>query len=368
MKVSCTQENLQRGLNMVSHLASKNVNLPILNNILIKAQEGGVLLASTNLEIGIRCQVRGKIEEPGDFTVPANIFSNYIGLLNSERVDLTVAGTELKVETERQKSKIKGESAAEYPILPEMDKVKEYTVKTTEFKEGLQQVAFAASLDDTRPEISGILFNFKDGDLTLAATDSYRLAEKKIASVGKGGEQQIIVPQKSILELLRILSLISEEEIKIYVNDNQVLFQAQEVELLSRLIEGNYPEYQQILPANFKSSLVVDKEELLKAVKSASLFSKSGINDVNLKLDSRAQEMIFTTANSQLGENEVHLAAEIKGDDNDIVFNYHYLIEGVNNLAGAEVVMELVDGSNPALFREKEAAGKYLYIIMPIKQ
>lgn len=367
MKISCTQENLQHGLNLVSHLATKNVNLPILSNVLLKAENTGLVLASTNLEMAIRCKVRSKVDIEGVFTVPANLLTNYIGLLNTERIDLEVEGPELKIISENQKTKMRGEGGAEFPIIPEVTREQEYILKKQDLTEGLSQVVFAASLDDTRPEIAGVLFDFTALGLTLAATDSYRLAEKKL-NLNKGGkEQKIIIPQASLSELLRVLSAVHEEEIKIYVTENQVLFSVGEVELISRIIEGNYPDYTQIIPKQYKTTIFLHKTEFTKVIKGASLFSKAGINDVNLHFSPEKQEITISAVNNQLGESVMRIAGEITGDSNDIVFNYRYLLDGLSNLSGEEIKLEILDNSNPGLFRARQGED-YLYIIMPIRQ
>ncbi len=365
MKFSCTQENLQRGLGLVSHLANKNVNLPILNNVLLKTEDGGLVLATTNLEIGVKCQIRGKIESEGSFTVPAGLLNNYVGLLKSDRVDIEKEGTELKVYTDKQKTKIKGEGANEFPIIPEVERKDCYKIKREDFQKGLSQVVFAASMDDTRPEISGVLFNFQGSKLVLAATDSYRLAEKKLDLERPGPDKKVIIPQFTLTEVLRILSSSSEESVEMCLTENQVLFIVGDVELVSRVIEGNYPDYEQIIPKENKTSVMVSKDELGQAVKAVSLFSKAGINDVNFKINQN--EIELSAVNAQLGENVSNVMAEVAGETNDIVFNYNYLLDGLNNLVGDKVGLEIIDGTNPGIFRSMED-DRYLYIIMPIKQ
>lgn len=368
MKISCTQENLHRGLNIISHLAAKNTNLPILNNVLIKTKEGGVNLSATNLEIGINCVVRAKVEKEGIFTVPANLLANFISLLNNEeKVDIELINKELVINSGKQKTKIKGEDASEFPLIPEVAREEKYVVSCADLKQALSQVAFASSLDETRIEISGVLFNFNDQGLTMAATDSYRLAEKKIPCKEKGKDKQIIVPQRAAAELLRILAVTTEEDVHIYTNDNQILFSLDQVEIISRLIEGNYPDYTQIIPKQEKTKVIIEKGELIKIIKRAALFSKSGINDVNLEINAEKQEMVVKSASSLVGENINELAVRTEGEDNSIVFNYRYLLDGLNNLLGDKAVLKIIDSSSPGVF-QGEKQDDYLYIIMPIKQ
>lgn len=369
MKISCTQENLNYGLNIVGHLAIKNSNLPILNNVLLKTQEGGLLLSATNLEIGINCKIRAKIDSNGLFTIPANLLSNFVNLLNNEeKVDLELVNKEMVIKSGQQETKIKGEDASEFPLIPEIKKENKIMVKSEDLKTALGQIIFAVSLDKTRIEISGVLMNFSQKKLTLAATDSYRLAEKKISIKEGGMNQQIIIPQKTAQELLRILQLLPiEEYVEVYINDNQALFVVNQVELVSRLIEGNYPDYQQIIPQEHKTSVIVNIKDFVKIIKRAALFSKIGINDVDLSFNEEKQSIIVKSANSQLGENVSEMEAVIKGAGNNIVFNYRYLLDGLSNLAEEKVVLKIINNSNPGLFCG-EGAEDYLYLIMPIRQ
>jgi DNA polymerase-3 subunit beta len=369
MKLSCTQENLNHGLSLVGHLAIKNSNLPILNNILIKTQEGGLLLSATNLEIGVNCKIRAKIEDNGIFTIPANLLTNFINLLNTEeKVDIELINKELIIKSGQQKTKIKGEDATEFPLIPEIKKENKNIVKSEDLKKALSQVVFAASLDETRVEISGILMNFKGKELVLAATDSYRLAEKQVNFKEKNFNQQFIIPQRTAQELLRILQLLPiEEDVVIYVNDNQVLFEINQVELISRLIEGNYPDYQQIIPKEYKTTISVNIKDFTRVIKRAALFSKIGINDVDLLFDTEKQLIVVKSANNQLGENVSEQEAVIKGEGNNIVFNYRYLLDGLSNIDAERVEIKIINNSNPGLFQGKEV-DDYLYIIMPIRQ
>ncbi|MHA1757638.1 MAG: DNA polymerase III subunit beta [Promethearchaeota archaeon] len=373
MKISCTQENLNQGLFIVSHIAGKNINLPILNNILLKTESGVLKLFATNLEIGISCIIRGKIEEEGEFTVPAKIISDYVNLLPKERVDIQLEDQNLKIECNNFKTKIRGVSATDFPLIPQIEKENPYICDAGALKQALAQVIFAVSSNETRPEISGVLFDFSGGDnatLTVAATDSYRLAERKI-DLGSGARNiKIIVPARTVQELLRILGGVKEVEdsnLKIFIEENQILFVYDNIELVSRLIEGQYPDYQQIIPREFKTQIKVSTAELLKAVKTASLFSRSGIYDITLNFDPHSKEIVVSSVNNQLGENISRVDAEIQGENNSIILNYHYLVDGLNNINSPETTLELIESDNPCILRPFEDK-KYLYIIMPIKQ
>jgi len=374
MRFISLQENLKRGLNIAGHLTSKNINLPILNNILIKTEGGNIEFVSTNLEIGITHQVRGKIETEGSFTVDSKLITEYINLLNSgEKVKLDVKDNELKIECGNYKTKIKGESAKEYPLIPTVTRSVYYSCNSESLKKALNSVIFSVSSSENRLELTGVLFCFNKGKLSLAATDSYRLAEKEVGVKGdhQEGDYKIIVPAKTIQEVLRVLNNLEggevgeDQEVKMYLAENQILFTVDSVELISRLISGHYPDYKQIIPAKSQTDVLVERVELLRAVKAAALFSKTGINDITLVFSKN--KITVSSFSGMSGESQIEVEAEIKGGENEITINYRYLLDGLNNIEGTMVRLGILSNKTPCVLRpEKE--NDYLYIIMPIRQ
>lgn len=369
MKFSCTQENLNRGLTLVSHVASRNVNLPILHNVLVEAKEDGVHLSSTNLEMAIRVLVRGKVEETGSVTVPAQVFASYVSLVNAERVDVKQEGTSLLVHAENQNTKMNGEAATEFPIIPDVDRSISFTVPVAELEEGVRQALVAVSHDESRPELTGVLFLMEGKVLTLVATDSYRLTERKIHLVRDVQQKRAaIIPASSLSELMRVLSGV-EGDVTVYCTENQALFTAAEVELSTRLIEGVFPDYAQIIPQTKRTEAVLSRDQFMKAIRAASLFSKSGIHDINLHFSPEKQAVTLTTVNNQLGENVSKVTAEITGDSNHTIFNHRYLLDALSSIVSESVVVLLVDNVSPGVVRPHgEGREDYVYIIMPIKQ
>jgi len=375
MKIFSLQENLKQGFFIVGHIAGKNINLPILNNIMIKTEDGNIKMLATNLEIGIVTMVRGKIEKEGAYTVDAKIISECINLLPNKKVGLELKDGVLAVDSDNYKVKIRGQSAEEFPLIPEVDKKNYYSAPIEEFKKAVTQVMFAVSLSESRLELSGVMFNFNGAGLTLAATDSYRLAEKNIKiKTNNREEKKIIVPAKTLQELIRILSGFQasaveaeDQEIKFYISENQILFTCGSTELVSRLIEGQYPDYQQIIPTTSKTKAISQRAELIRAVKLASLFSKTGINDINLDFPKGKNQVVVSSVSGQTGENVTSLEAKVSGEDNGIVVNYRYLLDGLNNIDSELVRLEIVDGNTPCLLKSDKETD-YLYIIMPIKQ
>lgn len=374
MRFISLQENLKKGLNIVGHITTKNINLPILNNVLIKAENGNIELISTNLEIGITHQLRGKIEQDGQFTVDSKLVAEYVSLLTGgEKVKVEEKDEELKIECGSYKTKIKGESAKEFPLIPVIPRSSSYSCPLEELKKALNSVIFAVSTSENRVELTGVLFSFSKNKLSLAATDSYRLAEKEINIHNSGmiEEHKIIVPAKTTQELLRILNNfdggVQEDEsaVKIYLAENQILFTIDSVDLISRLINGHYPDYKQIIPAKSQTEVLVERSELTRAVKAAALFSKTGINDVTLNFGKN--KIIISAFSGASGESQIEIKADIKGNENEITINSRYLIDGLNNIDGARVKISILNSNTACLLKSEKEDG-YLYIVMPIRQ
>ncbi len=366
MKFICTQENLKRGLGIVSYLAGKNQTLPILKNVLLEIKNNILVLSTTNLEMGVKSIVRGKTEGEGSLSVPARLLYEFINNVNSEKVELIQDGFNLKIETPNTQTTIKGFDPAEFPLIPTVEKEQEYSLPANLFKQAIASVIFAVAMDNTRPEISGVLLDFKKDKLILATTDSYRLAEKTIKIDNKdNSEKKVIIPAFTLQELNRILAESKTEgEIKIVFNQNQVLFEIDSTILVSRLIEGEYPDYQQVIPQNVKTKAIVEVGEFSKGVKIASFFCRQGINDIHLQL--KDQQLIISALNDQVGENTTTINTEQKGDNNEIVFNYHYVLDGLNNIASDKVEVGINSNALPGVFRPV-GDDSYVYIIMPIE-
>jgi DNA polymerase-3 subunit beta len=382
MKCSCTQENLQAGLHAVSHIAGKNINLPVLSNVLIKATTDGLQLITTNLEIAVSCNVRGIVEEAGEFTVPSRLFADYVGLLPKERVDIQVVGTTLEISCGKFKTKLHGMPASEFPLVPPVESKHQFAVQIAELRRALGNVQFAVAMNETRPEISGVCCKFApvaDGgvELTLAATDSYRLAERVVKmSVGSLEQPvQVIVPARTVGEVTRVFGGGKEggegsDKVEIRLGEGQIMFSAGGVEVVSRVIEGKYPDYRQLIPSAFATELIVPKDELTRAVKTTSLFSRAGLNDVTL-LFSTDGTVKVRSANAQTGEHEVDLSGAIVGKENKLTVNFRYFLDGVAAMETDTISIQLNDGMGPCILRPSDGAtplAGYLYIVMPIRQ
>jgi len=368
MKIICTQENLIKGLNIVSHIAGKNISLPILNNILIKAEDSSIKMMSTNLDIGIKTSIRGKVDKVGEITAGAKILTDYVALLANSNVDIEVKDNNLIIKTENQETSIHCQETDDYPVIPWIETTSGISVEAKILKEGLGQVINSASYEDIRPELSGILMIVKKDNLIMAATDSYRLAEKKIKIIKNNLEQEKaykIVPLRVLQEVLRVCGE-GDEKVDINFSDSQVVFNFQETTIMSRLIEGNYPDYKEIIPTEWKTQVVVDKSSLISQVKVASLFSRSGINDVLLEFN-KDKDITISAANIQYGENKSKQEAQVTGENNSVVFNYKYLLDGLQNINQKKIMIKINSADMPVIL-SPEGDDSYLYLIMPIRR
>jgi len=375
MKISCTQENLIQGLGAVSHIASKNLNLPILSNILFKVENKILTLMATNLEIGITTDIRAKVEGDGDFSVDARLLYNYISLLPKERIDMEVDGDNIKIECLNQKTKIKTQSAADFPLIPKLNKENACIVDVKLFKQSVAEVVFACSNSESRPELSGVLMEIIGNELILASTDSYRLAESKIPLIdNKVTDRKMIIPAKTMQEVSRILSSFKSEEsmenidnLEIYIGESQVMFSYNNIDIVSRLIEGQYPDYKQIIPASFNEKTKININDLTKNIKASSLFAKNGIFDIKLDFSASNNALTVTSSSIQTGENISQIKAEISSGESSIVLNYKYLLDGLQNMNSEWAEIEIIDSNSPCLIKPADR-NNYLYIIMPIRQ
>ena len=372
MKFNCTQENLHRGLALVSHVASRASTLPILTNILFEATGTSLVLSATNLEIGIRTKVRGKVEREGKVVVPARLIDECVALLPKENVVLTLEGDALRIQSGSHDNKIHTLPADDFPLLPTIDERIVIDVTPTRLAQVLRVTLFAVSFDDTRPELSGVLIATRGGVLTAAATDSYRLAEKTTELVRASQDiEGVIIPLRTMQEVARALALISpgEEEgvVKIGLGEHQVSFHMEDTLIISRLIDGQYPHYQDIIPPQYESSATVERAVLEQALKAASLFSMTGINDISLTLLPGEGGIRVRAANIHVGENTTVVPASVRGKEVEVVVNWKYLSEGLQSFSAETVNLEVNNTQSPMVVKPQGEKG-HLYLVMPIRQ
>ncbi len=377
MKLTCTRDNLHQGLSIVSHLTSKNVNLPILQNVLVKAEGGTIKFTTTNLEIAVSCVIRGKVDEAGEVTIPSKLFYDYVSLIPNDTVVIDADRESIKVICGNHKTKMNGLIASEFPLVPQVQGNRSYKIPAEDLRTALSQVVFAVSTNESRPELTGVLMQFKagtgEGRLTLAATDSYRLAERTVPVITViEKDDSMIVPSRSLLEVSRILSVFRDDvecppSIEMTISDSQIVFSYGPVELTSRIIEGNYPDYHQIIPSEFKTNAMIDRDDLIRSVKTASLFSKNNLFDVAFEFDPTTKQLSLKATDAARGENTTLCGADISGQANLVTLNYRYLLDGLNSMSSEHVLFRMIDTANPCVITPS-GSENHLYLVMPIRQ
>lgn len=365
MKLICTKENLKRGLFAVSRVVGSGNPLQVLNNILIKAEQGRIKISSTNLEIGVNTWVGGIVEQDGSITVPSRLLNEYVNNLPTDKVTLeTTENHTLKLESDNYHTSIKGLSADDFPLIPQVQEEALARIDSLELKSVLSETAWASANNETQPEISGLFMAFEGSTLRVAATDRYRLAQRTAQLLEPARvEKQVIVPSRTAGELYKILGM-GKGTVEVFFSESQVLFRFDDTELISRLIDGQYPDYRQIIPKEFKTEVEVSREELLHALKAASLFVPDS-NNVTVEVN--AEKGLTVTASSMAaGENTTQVAAKITGLDNNAVFNFRYMLDCLNNLTEPSVTLKMINDASPAQITPV-GRDNYLYIVMPIK-
>ncbi len=375
MKLSCLQENLDKGLNTVSKAVPAKSTLPVLSNVLLSTDQGRLKLAATNLEVAVSCWIGAKVEEEGSITIPATLLTEFVRSLPNDRIDLSLSQRTKTVNLRcaRFEANIKGIDAEEFPTLPSTGDGFKILVDSATLTESITQVAFAAATDDSRPVLTGVLVTFKDGNMTMVAADGFRMA-LKTTPLGSAVEEEVsvIVPARALRELARIASD-SEEPVEVSVtpNRNQVLFRTGNVELVSRLIEGQFPPYERIIPPAGPNKAVISTGEFLSANRTASIFARDNSNIVRVQFTPgeegiTAGKMTITATSAEVGDNVGEIDAVIVGQPPQIAFNSRYLDELLKVLEKtSQLSLELSSSSSPGTFKPVGDEG-YLHIIMPM--
>jgi DNA polymerase III subunit beta len=363
MKLQVTQENLSKALNNVARVASTRNTLPILSNVLIKTTDNRVCIAATNLNIAITQYIGSKIKTKGSITVPARLTQDFVSNLPSGIIDLNLEDTKLHISTDKYKSVINGVISDDYPVMPTIQNGKKWSIASNKLKKALTQTVFSASNDDARPVLTGVYFNTHKNNLFIAATDSYRLAEKNTSPIKE--DVSVLVPSSSIQDLLRILGD-SDDEVKVVCDEQQIQFKIGDTELVTRLIEGNYPDYKKLIPNKFKTSAVADRSALLNTIKVSSLFARESAGSVVLEASTDDKAVTIRSVASQLGENTAAAEADVKGETGSITLNSRYLIDALSVMSGARVEIGFNDKLEPFVLRDVEDES-YTHIVMPLK-
>jgi DNA polymerase-3 subunit beta len=374
MKVTILQENLARGLGIVSRAVSPRSTLPVLANVMLASDEGRLRLSATNLEMGITCWITARIEDEGSTTVPARTLVDLVNTLPGDQVALNLdAQTQtLNVRSGTSTNDIKGIDAQEFPPLPVPDMDGAVELNVIDFKEMIQQVTFAASSDEARPVLMGVLMQVENDQITMAAADGFRLSVRTAKLAAPAPQAvNIIIPARALNELARIASD-GEETIAMVVpkGRGQVVFRVKDVELVSQLIDGSFPDYQQIIPRSYKSRTLISTASLLKACKQAEIFAREGSNVARLDIKAAKGEMDpseveISATSEETGKNENIIEATVDGNSVLIAFNVKYLREALEIIKSPNVALETSAANAPGVIRPV-GDESYLHVIMPM--
>lgn len=366
MELSVTQENLTKALSHVGRVATNRAGLPILNNVLFRTDGNRLLVAATNLEIASTQHVGAKIITPGAITIPARLMSEFVASLPKGTVDLKVKdGTHLAISSGNYSSVIHGVIADEFPELPTIDETSsiQYTIKTDDFKQAVSQTIVTSSSDSTRPVLTGVYWHSFEGSLYLAATDGYRLAERRL--VETKSEVAAIIPTSTLQEVLRTISD-DVSEVDMLFDETQVRFRVGQSEITSRLIDGSYPDYRKLIPAESETAITIDAAEFTRITKIAGLFARESGGSITLTANEEKKLLSIHSIASELGENTSSASAEVSSDG-QVTLNSRYLSEALSVIDGDTVVFRFSGKLSPCVVTAKEDNSNYKHVIMPLK-
>ncbi len=365
MKFVCTKEHLQNAIRGVSGIAGRNPVLPILRHVLLKSERGKLRLAATDLEVGVLTWVPGRVEEEeGALATPVKPLGEYVANLPSDHVHLAIQKGTLTITCGSTRASFQGESAENFPLIPTVRGDITVTLPARALISALEETTYAAATDDTRPELAGVLFQGSGTELTLAATDSYRLAEAHVTlpeTLIKGF--RIIVPVRAANELRRALD--GEEGATLTIGEGQMRVETPTTHLISRLLDGTYPDYAQIIPATPGVSVSLLRQDLLRAIRGAGIFSSGDARSIVLETAATALRVAATA--QELGETLTEVPAEVHGAGVSIHFNHRFLLDALSSLSGERIQVGLTSSSVPVLLRPVGTSGRTLALVMPIK-
>lgn len=377
MRIICLQENLQKSLSPIGRIISQRAQLPVLANVLISAKKNSFNLLATDLEVGVKIDTPAKIEEEGEITVPGKPLLEFVSMLPPEKIELETKGTALKLKSKKQDAMFLGIPSSEFPIFNGGDGAPNenpiLNIDINILRKIIKNVVFAAATDDSRPVLNGVFLKSireKQGEHFFVATDGYRLSFKKIeVKAGGGGNVTLIIPSRILKE---VGFLIDKEEsqddkkVDVFLTppQNQIKFKIGDSMLVGRLIEGEFPDYEKIIPQDANTTAVIEREDMLHSVKIASILARDSANIIRVAL---RKDGILISANApQVGESRSFVGATITGEENEIAFNSRFLLEFLTSLEEKEIIFEMTGPLNPGVFRIKND-DSFLHLIMPVR-
>lgn len=365
MKISTLHDNLQKATSLVSRVVGSRTSLPILANILLKADKSTLELSATNLEIALTARIGCKAEQTGQVCVPAKLLLETIQGLQSDKLTLSGDETKLELAAAGAEVQIQATSAQEFPAIPEIKDAVKLSLSRDQVIESFTKVAVAASLDESRPVLAGVVLRNQSGELILAATDSYRLAEAKLSGV-KADDFAVILPLRTVQEILRLVGAITEaQDIDFEFGKSEAQVTIDSVQLVTRLIDGNFPNYQQIIPDQFGTTIRCARNELMQAAKLAGIFARESAHTITMKVMS--DKLLLHAEAAQVGENTSEVSIQLNGAEAEISLNVRFLIDALNVIPTEEVELKLNDKLDPCVVVPHKPDSPYVHLIMPLR-
>lgn len=366
MKIECIKEQLEEALSKADKIAGKNTTLPVLSGFYLDARDNTLTVKATNLDLGVSIKIPVKVNEPGIVVIPAHVLTSFVSSLSKDRnLTLTTKEQVVEIKTASTKTNLKTLPHEEFPIIPEVGDDNAFTLPARDFVFGIRSVIYAAAVGSVKPELSSIAITHEGDYLTFAATDSFRLAEKKIKIKKMPHFKQILIPQKNALEMIKIFDK-GEDEISISIEEHQLALRSGGVYLTSRIIEGNFPDYRQIIPKQTSTSAVVLKQDLVNSLKTSLIFSDS-FNQLTLKLNPVAKSFEIETKNSTLGESTHKIEAVIDGEEISINVNHRYFTDCFQSIMTDSLNLAFSGQAKPILV-SGIGDTSFLYLVMPMNQ
>lgn len=365
MELTVKQEKIANALSTVGRVASSKAGLPILNNILLRTDGNKLLVAATNLEIATTQNIVVKVSKPGAITVQARLISEFMSNLPNENVEMKVVGNNLHIKCGKYESVINGVIADEFPELPVINEKSSvrYSVRVEDFKQAVSQTLITVSSDSTRPVLTGVYWHSYEGKLVLAATDGYRLAERVLMDTKS--ELSIVIPASTLQEVMRVVND-DIEEVDVLIDENQVRFRVDETEIISRLIDGSFPDYRQLIPKKNETEFIINKSEFSRITKIAGIFARDSGGSITLTADKSKNSLSIHSIASELGENTSEAEAKVTSDG-QVTLNYRYLIEALNVIDGNEISFGFSGKLSPCMLKSTDSKSNYYHVIMPLK-
>jgi len=373
MKLSCLQENLNRGLNIVGRAVATRTTLPITNNVLLATDQSRLKLVATNLEMAITCWIGAKVEEEGTITVPARLLTEFVNSLPNDKVDISLSPQTktLSLKCARFEARVSGVDAKDFPPIPKLGEGVTTKVGVEDFRHGVSRVVFAAATEESRPVLTGVNAEFEGDLLTLAAADGFRLAVYKLPLAASVSERtEVIIPARTLAELNRLMAE-EEEPVEITINPNksQALFRLKNIELVSQLVQGSFPKYEQLIPQSYNTRTVVNVDEFQRAARTASIFARDGSGIVRLVTTPGSEltpgKMTVSARSEEIGDDVGEIDATVEGEEAKIAFNGKYLTEVLSVLRESQVALETTNPSSPGVIRPI-GTDNYIHVVMPM--